>query len=806
MLDTVRPLEAVLRRAPHRTSIALFLVTVAIALSAPAAPAHAFEPFAFLIPCRATATNAVGTVRPCITCHNNADGGSGCAMPPCFNAFGMAFNGNGRVWNETLATMDSDGDGYTNGEELGDPLGTWRPAMGTPSDAICGCATRPGFETFTPGDGDPDGDGYCCRGRDTDMNGDCRGSGEHDSSFDCNEMNDMVNSGMAELCTNTVDNDCDGLPTLLDPDCASVVDRDGDGYCPMGRDTNRDRDCIDSGEVTSDVDCDDTQITVYPGNRENCADGLDNDCNGMVDTGDPMCTSDTDADMDGFCPIGRDLNGNGHCNDPGELDAGIDCDDTNASVNPLQTELCTDGLDNDCNGVADRLDAAVCDAVYDNDGDGYCPTGRDLNGDGDCADSGEAEEASDCDDTEPLVSPGAAETCTNDRDDDCDTLVSLDDPDCAGYLDSDGDRYCFVGFDMDRDGVCLGDEITGDGDCDDTNAELNPTVAEVCTDALDNDCDGVADSADRDDCELYRDHDLDGYCLVGRDMNGDGDCDDAGEQGGPTEVAGGDGEDPLGTDLDPTVYPGAPENCLDRRDNDLNGVVDDPDYCTRDSDADGDGYCPIGQDLNGDGDCLDMDENRAVTDCNEMDAAINPGATEMCLELVDADCDGDWGKDDNDCVYLLDRDRDGFCGMGVDDNGDGDCDDESEDRFGVDCDDRNPAVNPRAREACDDAIDNDCDGLIDYADPQCVCESAAMCDDGDPCTREACSSGMCSWTPDPTCGGDGGLGDGGMVTPNGGCGCRVTSASGAPAAVLTLLGLALLGLARRRRQRGAPPC
>ncbi|MCZ7685620.1 MAG: MYXO-CTERM sorting domain-containing protein [Sandaracinaceae bacterium] len=81
-----------------------------------------------------------------------------------------------------------------------------------------------------------------------------------------------------------------------------------------------------------------------------------------------------------------------------------------------------------------------------------------------------------------------------------------------------------------------------------------------------------------------------------------------------------------------------------------------------------------------------------------------------------------------------------------------------------------------------------------------------MCDDGDPCTREACSSGMCSWTPDPTCGADGGLGDGGMVAPSGGCGCRVTSASGAPAAVLALLGLALLGLARRRRQRGAPPC
>ncbi|XP_060580835.1 DBH-like monooxygenase protein 2 isoform X1 [Ruditapes philippinarum] len=43
------------------------------------------------------------------------------------NSFGLDFEKNSKVWNTELCNKDSDGDGLTNGQELGDPDCTWTP-------------------------------------------------------------------------------------------------------------------------------------------------------------------------------------------------------------------------------------------------------------------------------------------------------------------------------------------------------------------------------------------------------------------------------------------------------------------------------------------------------------------------------------------------------------------------------------------------------------------------------------------------------------------------------------------------------
>ncbi|NP_001191657.1 dopamine beta hydroxylase-like protein precursor [Aplysia californica] len=63
--------------------------------------------------------------------HITKDGGSQ------RNQFGIDFLSQGQTWTTELCEMDSDGDGRSNGEELGDPNCTWRQGAGpTQSDAV----------------------------------------------------------------------------------------------------------------------------------------------------------------------------------------------------------------------------------------------------------------------------------------------------------------------------------------------------------------------------------------------------------------------------------------------------------------------------------------------------------------------------------------------------------------------------------------------------------------------------------------------------------------------------------------------
>ena len=97
------------------------------------------------------------------------------------------------------------------------------------------------------------------------------------------------------------------------------------------------------------------------------------------------------------------------------------------------------------------------------------------------------------------------------------------------------------------------------------------------------------------------------------------------------------------------------------------------------------------------------------TDCNDNSSAVNPGATETC-NLIDDDCDGT--ADDGIPVinYYSDIDTDTYGGTIITST----CSALTGNFvvIGGDCDDNNIAINPGATEICLNAIDDDCDGVV----------------------------------------------------------------------------------------------
>ena len=107
-------------------------------------------------------------------------------------------------------------------------------------------------------DDDNDNDGYhasCCGGN------------------DCNDINNRIHPGAIEICDN-IDNNCNGI---IDEGC----DDDNDGYCDVSMTTVETPTICPRGRY----DCDDNNNAVYPGAIELCLDGIDNNCNGMIDEG-----------------------------------------------------------------------------------------------------------------------------------------------------------------------------------------------------------------------------------------------------------------------------------------------------------------------------------------------------------------------------------------------------------------------------------------------------------------------------------------------------------------------------------------
>lgn len=285
-----------------------------------------------------------------------------------------------------------------------------------------------------------------------------------------------------------VDRDNDGVPWDKDCDDADskigatqqYPDRDADGF-GFG---NSERVCGKTdGYAERGGDCDDADVTSYPGADEIC-DGTDNDCDDTVDE-EVTPTWFADADKDGYGDPGVTA---AQCDPPdGYVSNAADCDDASDLISPDDAEICDDLIDQDCNGIVD--DAAEARAWYpDADEDSFGSTEGVLYS---CAGTvdGYVLNDLDCDDANASVNPNATEACRDKVDNDCNGEVDTDAEDVEWYRDADSDTYgdaaVFIVGCAPTEGY-VGNAL----DCDDMLEDVNPDAEEVCNDGLDNDCDG----------------------------------------------------------------------------------------------------------------------------------------------------------------------------------------------------------------------------------------------------------------------------------------------------------------------------
>ena len=214
------------------------------------------------------------------------------------------------------------------------------------------------------GFGDPDGAASACDAP----------SGTVTNDEDCDDGDAAISPDATEVCDAAdVDEDCSGSADDADAGVDASTrttfydDDDGDGYGDPS--TGVEACDAPSGTVTNDGDCDDGDGDISPDATEVCdPDDVDEDCSGAADD------DDSGVDASTYTDFYEDGDGDGHglassvlsaCDlPPGYAELDDDCDDGDEYVSPSATEVCNDGLDNDCDAatVCELTDGTIEDA------------------------------------------------------------------------------------------------------------------------------------------------------------------------------------------------------------------------------------------------------------------------------------------------------------------------------------------------------------------------------------------------------------------------------------------------------------